>query len=467
MRKLTSGNKKAFSVFAIIIICIIAILVWCLIIALKLPKEEYSIEGDNFLYDENYNPIQIEAESKIRKKWNGTYYLKDSITKEEYKLGTQCIAYQVNTKTVNLFGDLYRIYTDGVVSKLSKNNVISKISEDQLYKFGDRKYIVIGNMISNETGTLNTSGYLLILIDKAGNTYLLNNEINLKTIKPITIHTQTFDFDIANEKLIYNEKEIDLKKIIGSTNQYIEPEEKQEDATPSTTIIQNNQQTTTTNQEITSNTTNNQQISTTITVPGSNNNGLEEQEATRSVSLKSITAGSSYLDIKYNVVDPDSKYQLVYALVEGNATSKTIALNKEENQYRITGLNPNQEYKVTIITKQANEDGEIEDVVEDIAQARTTKIESSLKITKMTSTKVYFELKLDKNQSIDYAEIVIYIDGVQKERKIVDISKAITSNGWASNLSLYSGKDIVLKVENAKFENKEINLDIQTKAKNY
>ena len=119
---------------------------------------------------------------------------------------------------------MYRIYMDGAVSKLSQNNTISRISEDQFYKLGDRKYMVVGNTIVNQTGALSTQNYLLILLDKAGNTYLLNNELNSKTINPMIIRTQTFEFDVANEKLIYQGNEIDLKKVIGSTKNYVEPE---------------------------------------------------------------------------------------------------------------------------------------------------------------------------------------------------------------------------------------------------
>ncbi len=481
MRKLTAGNKKSFAIFTIIIIGIIAILIWCLSMVLKMPKEEYIIESDNFLYDEEYNPIQLEEEATIQKKWTGSYYLKTNDTNEEYKLGTQCVAYQESTKTVNLYGKMYRIYTDGAVAKLTQNTTISKTSEDQLYKLGDRKYIVIGNTITNETGSLSTTGYLLVLIDKAGNTYLLNNELNSRTIKPMVINTQTFKFDVANEKLIYNDEEIDLKKIIGSTNQYVKPEEKQEPATiiqstnnQSTVInngstITNNQSTTTNNQStiINNNTTiNNQQNNTNINIE-TDNNGTEKTELAKSVQLRGTSTGSTYIDVEYNVIDPENKYQTVYLLVDGAGTAKTIALDKQENKYRITGLNQNQEYKITLGTKQINDEGILEESIEDITSARTTKVTSTLKITKITLTKIYFELILDKNQNIDEAEIVLYVDGEAKERTQVDLEKSATTAGWTGSLDYHYGKDIILKIENAKFDGKAIQINIQAKAKNY
>ena len=91
MRRLTSGNKKVFTTFTIIIIGIIALLIWCLSLMLKIPKEEYLIEGDNFLYDEDYNPIALEEDGLIRKKWTGNYYLKDNITRRRIQIRyTKC-----------------------------------------------------------------------------------------------------------------------------------------------------------------------------------------------------------------------------------------------------------------------------------------------------------------------------------------------------------------------------------------
>lgn len=448
---------------------IIAILIGGLNIALNIEQEKYEIESDNFLYDEDYNPIELEEEATIVKKWTGSYYLKTNETNQEYKLGAQCIAYQESSRTINLYGTMYRIYTDGAVAKLTEHTEITRTSEDQLYKLGDRRYLVIGNSITNETGALNTTGYLLVLIDKAGNTYLLNNELNSRTIKPMVINTQTFSFDVANEKLIYNEKEIDLKKIIGSTNQYIEPEEKQDPAT----IIQNinNQSSVTNNNQtnINNDTTinNNEQNNTNINIGNTDNNGNEKTELAKSVALRGTKTGPTYIDVEYSIIDPENKYQTVYLLVDGGGTSKTIALDKDQTTYRVTGLKENQEYQITLATRQLDEMGMVEENIEDVTAARTTKVNSSLKITKISLTDIYFELIIDKNQNIDEAEIVLYVDGEEKERQTVDIDKAATTVGWTSSFNYHYGRDILIKVENATYNGSAIQVDIQTKVKNY
>lgn len=477
MRKLTAGNKKSFVTFSIIVIGIIAILIWCLITALKVEKEEYVLESGNFLYDKENNPIFSNSSGVIKMKWNGSYYYKEDNSEEEFELGEQTIAYHKNSKTINLFGEMYRVFVDGSVSKITKNNVINKISEDQLYKLADRKYLIVGNSITNESGSLSTSGYLLIVIDKAGNTYLSNNELNSRTLKPIKIYTQTFTLDVANEKLIYDEKEIDLKKIIGSTNNYVEPVEKVEtNTTNGDTIIQNNSQTTTNNNEQTINNQNstiiqNQQSTTTnLGVAESNNNGKDKTTLTKSVSLRGAYAGSTYIDIEYNINDPENAYQTVYVLIDGNdGTTRTVALDKDANSYRVTNLEPNKEYKITLASKALDDEGNPLETIEDITNARTSKINSSLDITKLTLSQIHYKLMLDSNQNIDKAEMVLYINSEEKSRVDVDIDKAMSATGWESFFAAtyYTNSNIIIRLENAEFNGQKLNLNLETKARIY
>ncbi len=364
---------------------------------------------------------------------------------------------------------MYRIYMDGTVSKLTQNNSISNISEDQLYKLGDRKYMVIGNTIINQTGALSTQSYLLILLDKAGNTYLLNHELNSKTINPMLIRTQTFEFDVANEKLIYQGKEIDLKKIIGSTNNYVEPEEEKTEQNTAlgqggTTIIQNNNNNQT---NIQNNNQNNYQNNQNINISNSNNNGQEKTELSRSVSLKGTSVGANYIDVEYQITDPENKYQTVYLLVDGGEVSKNIALDKDQTSYRIADLVPNREYKITLTVKQVDEEGQVQESVEDVVIARTVKLESSMSITKITGDTISFHMKIDRNQNIDEAELVLYLDGEEKERMPVNIEQAMINDGWYGSMPYTYGSNILLKVENAKSNGNEITFDLQAKAKNY
>ena len=69
----------------------------------------------------------------------------------------------------------------------------------------------------------------MVELDKQGNAKLSNNKLQLKTISETTLVTSKYTFDIANEKLNYGKYDIDLKKIIGSSNQYVKESENSSD----------------------------------------------------------------------------------------------------------------------------------------------------------------------------------------------------------------------------------------------
>lgn len=507
MRKLTAGNKLNFTIFAIIIVIIIIILVIFLNHVLSLDKQIYEIEAQTFLYDIENNPIKLSENAKMQAKWDGNYHLETN-NKEQYNLGPQVITYKANTSQIDLYGDIYKINLDGSVEKLSGNNKVKGSSEDNIYKLADRKYVVTSPDITNDTGKLNTKDYLIITIDRAGNTLLMNNEISLKTIKPMKIITPSFEFDIANEKLIYNEKEIDLKKIIGSTNEYKEKEKIEENTTNElmnnelhenqTNIVDNNENSNTDiiEQQIAQiadqvqqqsgyistqiNNNNNYNTNNNSNIQINNNNGnnniqTEDKEdnnsndkmpLAKSISLRSVVPTSSTLIVQYNVIDPESKYQTVYLTVDGD-TDKTIALDKNQTTYTVTGLTPNTDYKVTLASRELDEKGELLQNINDIVSVRTSKVNTTLKINRITTKKIYFNLKMDSNYVFDSAILVLYVDGQRVETTNVDLEKASKSSGWDGSFKYTYGNEVMIKLENAKYNGQDVNVDISAKFKNY
>ena len=393
---------------------------------------------------------------------------------------------------------MYQVYKDASVGTLSGNNSITDYQEDKFYKLADRKYMIVSSQIKNETQTVSTKRYLLIILDKAGNTLLLNNELNAKTIKPMIISTPTFQFDVANEKLIFGENEIDLKKIIGSTNEYKEVEiakkentnESEENKTENnnnqtnngssgggTTVITQTTQNSETTQiinGINNNTDDNNNYDDNNNNDNISNNGngtidVEDTNKTpleKSVNLRSIIPTSSTLIANYNIIDPESKYQTVYLTIDGDI-SKTIALDKTKNQYVVSGLTPNSEYQVTMTSVQINKDGTTTQNIEDSLTARTTTINSSIRITKLGINKIYFNFKMDSNYVFDSANIALYVDGERVNTLAVNTNQAVKSSGWTSNFTYNYGREIILRVEDAIYNGSRITTDIQAKIKNY
>lgn len=492
MRSLAAGNKKRFAIFAIIIIIIIILLITCLRLALNHEVEEYRIESNVTLYDSEYEPLQPEEAGTITKKWDGNYYLTLDNTNETYKLNPEVVSFNGNNSQVTLYGDVFKVLLDGQVEKYSKDTTIRNTSEDAFYKIADRQYLMISNSIKNESGSISTSKYLYIIIDKSGNTLLLNNEIYARTINPIVLSTSSYRFDIANEKLIVGNEEINLKDIIGSTNEYVEKDE-QEDIDWQNLIPDynggssgNGSDTSGNGQNADGSVINNQGGAQTGTSAGTgttgnagnggstiinnSNSSTNQTPLSKSVSLRGAIATSSYIDIEYAVQDPQNRYQTVYAFVEAVGYENTIALDKNATTYRLTDLEPNTEYKITLGYREITEDNEVEDNIEDVLSVRTAKINASIDITRVGtgSKKVYFNLKLDQNYAFDYAKIVLYVDGVKESDMDVNLAQAVKTEGWSDVLSYENyGSEITVQLEGTSHDGTVVNTNIQAKYRNY
>lgn len=492
MRALTAGNKKRFAIFAIIIIIIIILLVTCLRLALNHEVEEYSIESNVTLYDSEYEPLQTEEAGTITKKWDGNYYLTLDNTDETYKLNSEVVSFNGNNSQVTLYGDIFKVLLDGQVEKYSKDTTIKNTSEEAFYKIADREYLMISNSIKNESGSISTSKYLYIIIDKSGNTLLLNNQIYAKTINPIVLSTNSYKFDIANEKLIVGNDEIDLKKIIGSSNEYVEKDDEKDidwqNLIPDNQGTSSNDNNSDSSQNSDGSTANNQggvqseagtNAGTSNEESGSstgggtiinNNTEINKTPLSKSVSLRGAIATSSYIDIEYAVQDPENRYQTVYAFIEAVGYENTIALDKNATTYRLTDLEPNTEYKITLGYKEITEDNEIVDNIEDVLSVRTTKLNASLDVTRVStgSKRVYFNLKLDQNYAFDYAKIALYVDGVKESDMDVNLTEAVKAAGWSNVLTYENyGSEITLVLEGTTHDGDVVETNIQAKYRNY
>ena len=434
-------------------------------------------------------PIKTEEEATINKKWDGNYYLTLNNSKSTYKLNKKVVSFNEAKSKVTLYGEVFKVLFDGQVEKYVKDTEIKNNSGDQFYKIADRQYLLISDSIRNESGSISTSKYLYVIIDKSGNTLILNNQIYAKTINPIVLTTSSYKFDIANEKLIVGSNEIDLKKIIGSSNEYKEKEpeedtnEDKEDSKDKVeheqnnnnnenqnSNIQNGEGTAVGNQNTQNNQNNNSNSGSNVQGGGITNSNTNKTPLSKSVSLRGAIATSSYIDIEYAVQDPEHKYQTVYAFVEAVGYENMIALDKNATTYRLTDLEPNTEYKITLGYKQITADNEIEDQIEDVLSVRTTRINAKLDITKVLAgkQKVYFNLKLDQNYAFDYAKVALYVDGMKESDLVVNLTEAVKQNGWSNVLTFENyGSEIVLQVEGTSHDGTPVSTNIQAKYRNY
>lgn len=515
MRKISVGNKGRFATFTIIIITIVVIMLLGLKTSLGMEKTKYSIENGSFLYDIEYSPIKLEEDATLKQKWNGNYYLTEG-SKEEQNIGKYAVIYKQKRRALELHGKFFEIESDGSITKYFDKSEINDTSKDRFFKIDDRKYLIVSRNITNPTRSLSTKDYLIVILDKAGNAQIMNHEVNAKMLNQTFIDTPTFQFDIANEKLLLPEKTLDLKKIIGSTNEYKEKEQSghgeneseeqetnnttEENQTSSEETVQQNGENAGGNSggnsgetiiEVNTGGGNSGGSTSTITTVGGTvnptsggsnlsgtssgtttkvgDNGSNENQNLKfekSVTLNKVTAGASYIDVSYYIVDPQGQYKTVYMIVDGGNSTRTIALDKGSTQYRITKLEPNTNYKITVGSKTVGTKGTTVDTIEDVVETRTIRNKSTLKVTKISGGRIYFNLKLDSSYIIDSGKIAIYNNSEYKESMPINIQSAYTSSGWSSSFAYEPGKEITLKLEDVKYNGENTNYNLYAKVKN-
>lgn len=359
-RKYDGRNKRSFIiivVLAVIIICIFSLFIYKYS---KISKIEYVIEAGTVLQDDEKNYITLDDDAVLKIRWNKDYYL--VYNDEKVDLGDNVIAYNTITGSMKLYGNFYEINSDGKIIELKDENLLPNTTNCKFYKLDDREYLLVDSKISSSDRSIDANSYLLVELDKAGNAKLSNNKVNLKTISPTTLMTSKYSFDIANEILRFGEYEIDLKKIIGSTNQYVPEEEKDK----------NNNDDNGTD----SNIDNDYNVGIGAGIAGGagnivNNNDIgnkpdveEVLDKIKMTSVIRIVEGITQIDIDYVIYDPYNEYHFVYVEVISAGKSDKIYLSKTDTHLTISDLYANTDYKLNFVyvTSVVDEDTGEEDV---------------------------------------------------------------------------------------------------------
>lgn len=360
-RKYDGRNKRSFVIILILAIIIVGVFSFFIYKYSKASKIEYVIESGSVLQDVQKNYINIDDDGILKIRWNDDYYLK--YNDKKYELGDRVISYNTLTGGMKLYGDFYEIASDGKIIELKDETVLPNTTNCKFYKLDDRKYLLIDTKIVSDDYSIETNSYLLVELDKAGNAKLSNNKVNLKTISPVKLVTSEYTFDIANEILSYKDLEIDLKKIIGSTNQYV-PEDDgsgKEDDKEGTNDneFDNNIGIGTGTQGGAGGVINNTDIGNTTPEE-------DIMDKVKMTSVIRIIEGITQIDIDYVIYDPYNEYKSVYVEVSSKAKRETIHLSKTDTHLTLSGLTANTEYKLKFVytTDEENQEtGALDSVV--------------------------------------------------------------------------------------------------------
>lgn len=423
MRKYDIKNKRNIGI--IIGISIIIIIMFSLVIKffLSLNKEEYTISKGNIVFDKDKTIIKLNSEGKIKTKWKGEYYL--TYDGKDYELGNTAIAFNEETTEIKLYGRYYEISSGSEINITSNETIIKNSLLTKFYKLSDRKYLIIDKEIKSADNLLSTTDFLLVELDKAGNATLTNHKVNLKTFSETEIITSNYTFDIANEILTYGSDKIDLRKIIGSSNNYTK-----EDLIPDESKNTNDN---VTNISINDNNRNNTSTNGNTSSSGNNIGGstIEEiKKAAKQTSVISVTSTINKIIIDYVIYDPYKEYTSVYMEVQKEDSNNVdvIYLNENNTRYELKDILPNTKYnlkfKYTTI-----EDGQ--NVVKEFASSTisTQKPKLSLKVTKTRVGKVTYIVTTDNNYALTSADLVVTItDGKTGETRMITSNLSISNN---------------------------------------
>ena len=427
-------NKINFVVIGVLSILIIIIFSLFIIKFVSIKKVEYSLNKGTVLFDVDYNKLNIDKSVIMKLKWNGNYYI--SSEDNDTILGRRVVAYNELTKNLDLYGKYYEILSNGEVNIDKDITNINTQSESKFYKLEDRKYLLVDRSIKSNDGALDTSNYLIVELDKQGNALLLNNEVHYKTLSEAIINTSSYSFDVANEILSFGEDKIDLKQIIGSSNQY-KPSDSTSDGTDVNGGTGGNGGTNGSGNGSGdgsgdgSGTGGNGTGGNGGTATGDNgviNNGEDGEDVVikkKKTSVLSVVPSIDSISVDYFVYDPNDEYKSVYVIVSDGVNSNTVYLSKSNTNIILNGLKMGTKYNLKFMFSYLDDEGKMlsDSFSEiDVSTVYPSYQVSLVKVSKV-SNELSYRISLDSRYTIDKANVSLIIDDVVVDSKSVSVSE--------------------------------------------
>lgn len=477
MRKYNNRTKKTMIIILVLFAIIVVIFSLFLKKSIEIDKTAYEIESGSILFDKENNMITMKNEGIIRIKWGGDYYLK--YNEEDHDLGTHSVIYDSGTGNITLYGKYYEVQNDGNVEVTKGETKLKSSVNSKFYKLADRKYLIVDRTIESKDSSFVTSNYLIVNLDKLGNATLLNNKTSYKTITPTVLRTSSYTFDIANEKLNFGGEDIDLKKIIGSTNEYDEetynlnanPNESEEGSstgggsgdgsggsgsgdgggggigsgdgsggtgTGGTGSGGSGTGGTGTGGTGTGTNSNGTTAGSNSTINNNYNSGVSDEtvqeiiNATKNTSVIRVTSNINSISVDYVVYDPNNEYKSVYVEVQNTLTSQTniVYLSKTDTNINISELMPNVYYYLTFKYSYYDENKNLKEYTFDEVGLYTEIPKMVLTTTKIINNKLYYKISLDQNYTITGGTISLYVND-----QYANVNGSISAKGSVNQIS--------------------------------
>lgn len=428
-RKYDLRNKRNFVIILILSVFIIGIFSLFIYKYTHASKIEYKVSTGSVLQSVNKDFINTVDEAVLKTRWDDSYNL--LYQDKKINLGKRVIVYDSVTGSIKLYGKFYGIDEKGKVVEENDETILANTTDTKFYKLDDREYLLVDRQIVNEDRSINASNYLLVELDRMGNAKLSNDKLNLKTIAPTKLITSKYVFDIANEKLQYGKKDIDLKKIIGSTNEYKEEKKEEKENGGNGAGVGNAVNV--------NNITNNTNATGTAAgvVNGNDNQGEvtdidEIKDKVKMTSIVRVQEGLTQADIDYVVYDPYNEYKSVYAEIERPGKVDVVYLSKTDTHMVINDLMPSSEYKVNFIYTTADSEGVIKtNKFEEVTLKTLTPVYTGY-ISRFSSYrhKLTYTVNLQSGYNVDTVNVTVkfYYQEVDEEGIVNVKERTVTSS---------------------------------------
>ena len=477
LRKYDLRNRRSFLIVGIIAIILIVIFSFFIYKFIKIGNVEYKLDSGTVIMDNNNDSMVLKENATLKMKWTGNYYLKFDDSKKEEVLSPNVISYDEGK--IYLYGKFFEVRNNDDIVITKDETKIDNISTPRFYKIEDRKYLLVSGSIISSDSQISANDFLLVELDKSGNAKLTNNKVNLKTISKTTLVTSTYEFDINNELLKFGDDTIDLKKIIGTSNQYKEDDSKgsgdgTEDGTGDGTGTGNgggNE----TGQTNTGNVVTPDSKGEVVNNKDNKDNKPDDTKKPQATvtSVVGVTTSYNNINANYVIYDPYNNYTSTFVEVRNSsgALIKKVNMSKSGNSVILDNLDYNSTY--TLLFKYSyTENGEekYNTYYEETVNTKSPKYYITLNKVSNISKTVSYNVNLDNsafneiisgtvpvtiNATLRVGDTVIY-GNISKEVTEGKVPKFL-SGTFALPDNINVGDVVTIKVNSVNINGKTIN----------
>ncbi|MDO4438760.1 MAG: hypothetical protein Q4B86_04860 [Eubacteriales bacterium] len=479
MRKLTFGNKLMFNIFGFMVAAAAVTMGFGVKKALSNQETVYIIASGNTVFDSNGKAITVENESTIKRSWDDSFILSDGENKQS--LGDKAIVKDESSGILKIFADGYQIKSNGFVSSIDGYVPVTDLETPGFFKLGDNDYLITGSDITDSSGHVNTSDYVYVLLDKNGNSRMVNKNTNVKTASPGEINAGNLRFNLKELMLNYGELVVDLKKDLS-----VSSSENMVETQPD--VIELDIKGGDGGQGGTGGAGGTGGQGGQGGQGGSGGRGGDggaggqggsgvagggqgDQDiiGRKGMYIRTIETYANAADIHYVVADPLLDYSVVRLKQEevgGDADKAEIYdLNPNETTFSVYDLKEDTKYKFTLFY--INNEGQTVEM--DIAYAITLSNSINLSVERITSSRIEFEANFDKRLILrnPSAKLVLEETGAEIQGVKFNFNTNNISKGIVTGTATISDKSVQDSFVRLEFKLKLDSIDIATSASFY